>query len=131
MPGRAKFIFTNYDYSDTGSWSHYGMDHLHKSGWSMVLSSTLVCFAKLSDMTLLLSAIFVLLLTSISLFVSFRSSVLPCKCKGTREYVRKPPPLLLARETAGVRECSTLNGVGCLGKCALVAGDCRVIAGLV
>ena len=30
---------------------------------------------------------------------------LPRKCKGTREYVRKPPSLPLARETAGVREC--------------------------
>ena len=36
------------------------------------------------------------------LVVSVVLGVLPRKCKGTREYVRKPPSLPLARETAGV-----------------------------
>ena len=39
------------------------------------------------------------------LVLSVVLGVLPCKCKGTRENVRKPPLLPLARETAGVREC--------------------------
>ena len=46
MPGLAKFIFTNYEYYDMGSWScvdvvrrHYRMDHLHESGWSMDFAS--------------------------------------------------------------------------------------------
>ena len=41
-------------------------------------------------------------------FESFTASaapgVLPRKCKGMREYVRKPPPSPLARDTAGARE---------------------------
>ena len=94
-----------------------------------ILCPTLVCFKVYPDMSLL--AIFVLLLTFVRLFVSFWSRILPRKCKGTREYVYKPPPFPLARETTGVRECGALYGVGCLVKFALVAGDCRVIVGLV
>ena len=37
---------------------------------------------------------------------------------------------LLARITAGVRECAAVYGLCCIGKCALVAWDCGVIAGL-
>ena len=48
---------------------------------------------------------FELFLTFDVLVVSFELGVLPRKCKGTCEYVRKPPPLPLAREMAGVREC--------------------------
>ena len=49
--------------------------------------------------------IFELFLTFGGLVVSFELGVLSRYCKGTREYVRKPPPLSLSRETAGVREC--------------------------
>ena len=42
-------------------------------------------------------------------FESFTASaapgVLPRKCKGMREYVHKPTPSPLARDTAGAREC--------------------------
>ena len=48
---------------------------------------------------------FELFLTFDVLVESVVLGVLPRKCKGTREYVHKPPLLLLARETAGVREC--------------------------
>ena len=44
---------------------------------------------------------FELFLTSGVLGVSVVLGVLHRKCKGTREYVRKPPSLPLARETAG------------------------------
>ena len=92
-----------------------------------ILRPTLVCLTELSDMTLSLSAIFVLLLTSVRLCMLFWLRVLPRKCEGTHEYVHKLPPFQLA----GVWECGALYGVGCLVKCALVAGDCRVIAELV
>ena len=48
---------------------------------------------------------FEIFLTFDVLVVSSVLGVLPCKCKGTREYVHKPPLLPLAQETAGVREC--------------------------
>ena len=73
---------------------------------------------------------FELLLTSFHLFVSFLSALLSLKCKGTRKYVLEPPPRPLARVTAGVRECGAIYGLYRLGECALVAGDCGVIAGL-
>ena len=50
-------------------------------------------------------------LTIIERFLLFESitasaapGVLPRRCKGMREYVRKPPPFPLARDTAGARE---------------------------
>ena len=49
-------------------------------------------------------------LTIIERFLLFESitasaapGVLPRRCKGMREYVRKPPPFPLARDTAGAR----------------------------
>ena len=50
-------------------------------------------------------ALFELFLTFGGLVVSFELGVLSRKCKGTCEYVRKPPPLPLALETAWIREC--------------------------
>ena len=35
-----------------------------------------------------------------------------------------------ARVTARARECGAICGLYCLGKCALVAGDCGVTAAL-
>ena len=49
-------------------------------------------------------AIFELFLTFNGLVVSFELGVLSRKCKGTREYLRRPPPFPLAREMAGIRE---------------------------
>ena len=54
-------------------------------------------------------------LTIIERFLLFESitasaapGVLPRRCKGMREYVRKPPPFPLARDTAGARECGAI-----------------------
>ena len=73
---------------------------------------------------------FELRLTSLRLLVSFMAVLLSLKCKGTREYILEQPSLPLARVTAGVRECGAIYGLFCLGKCALVAWDCGVIARL-
>ena len=54
---------------------------------------------------------FELFLTSGVLGVSVVLGVLPHKCKGTREYVRKPPSLPLARETAGFANATLLYGL--------------------
>ena len=40
-----------------------------------------------------------------SITASVAPEVLPRRCKGMREYARKPPPFPLARDTAGAREC--------------------------
>ena len=50
-------------------------------------------------------AIFACLLFVESITASAAPEVLPRRCKGMREYVRKPPPFPLARNTAGAREC--------------------------
>ena len=71
---------------------HYGMDHLHESGWSMDFRPTLVCVTELFDMVLLQWAMLELFLTSV------RVVWIDGKCKGTREYVRKPPSFPLARK---------------------------------
>ena len=70
-----------------------------------IVRPTLVVLAGTSDITLSLSAIVESYLTFGCLRVSLVGGVLPLKCKGTREYVRKPSSLSLVRETAGVREC--------------------------
>ena len=53
---------------------------------------TLVCFAVASGTIWSPSAIFKLFLTFGGLVVSFELGVLYSKCKGTREYLHKPPP---------------------------------------
>ena len=70
-----------------------------------IFHPTLVCFAVASSTIWSPLAIFELFLTFGGLVVLFELGILSRKCKGTREYVRKPPPLPLAWETAGVREC--------------------------
>ena len=50
-------------------------------------------------------AIFACLLFVESIAASPAPGVLPRRCKSMREYVRKPPPFLLARDAAGAREC--------------------------
>ena len=53
-------------------------------------------------------AIFERLLLFESITASAAPGVLPRRCKGMREYVRKPPPFPLAQDTAGVRECGAI-----------------------
>ena len=43
-----------------------------------------------------------------SITASAAPGVLPRRCKGMREYVRKPPPFPLARDTAGAHECGAI-----------------------
>ena len=69
---------------------NYGVNYLH-AVWSVEFFSRLAIFAWL------------LLVESIT--ASAAPGVLPRRCKGMREYVRKPPPFPLARDTAGAREC--------------------------
>ena len=69
-----------------------------------IFRPALVCFTVASGTIWSPLAIFELFLTFGGLVVSFELGVLSRKCKGTREYVRKPPPLPLARETAEIRE---------------------------
>ena len=40
-----------------------------------------------------------------SITASAAPGVLPRRCKGMREYIRKPPQFPLVRDTAGAREC--------------------------
>ena len=81
---------------------HYGVNHLHEPGRSLNYSTfrtvlSVEIFSRL--------AIFTWLLLVESITASAAPGVLPRKCKGMREYVRKPPPFPLARDTAGAREC--------------------------
>ena len=67
---------------------HFGVDHLHEPGGSLSNSSLLhgcvrYNFVAISDIQIVFN---------IRLFArSLVGEVLPLKCKGTREYVRKPP----------------------------------------
>ena len=70
-----------------------------------IFRPALVCFTVASGAIWSPSAMFELFLTFDVLVVLVELGVSPRKCKGTREYVRKPLLLLLAHETAGVREC--------------------------
>ena len=70
-----------------------------------IFPPTLVCFTVASGTIWSPLAIFEMFLTFGGLVVSFQLRVLTCRCKGTPEYVRKPPPLPLARETARIRKC--------------------------
>ena len=62
-----------------------------------IFRPTLVCFTVASGTILLPSAMFELFLTFDVLGVSVELGVLPRKCKGTREYVRKPPLIPLGK----------------------------------
>ena len=84
---------------------NYGLNHLHEPGRSLDYSSDssfLHClvgrkFFAISDIRMFA---FCRMITA-----SAAPGVLPRKCKGMREYVRKSPPFPLARDTAGAREC--------------------------
>ena len=70
-----------------------------------IFRPTLVCFTVASGTIWSPLAIFKLFLTFGGLVVLFEFGVLSRRCKGTREYVCKPPLLPLPQETAGIREC--------------------------
>ena len=95
---------------------HYGVDHLHESGWSMDFSSNSCLFHGIIRYGVVEAgdARVIFNIRTFGRIVWIEG--LPLKCKGTREYVRKPPSIPLARETAGVRECGAIYGVSCLGK---------------
>ena len=76
---------------------YQSVDHLYETCGSVDFSSNSGLFCGCNR--------YELFLTFSVLVVSFELGVSSCKCKGTREYARKLPPLPLARETAGVREC--------------------------
>ena len=84
----------------------YGVNHLHKSSRSLDYlsdSSFSHCLVGVENLSRL--AIFACLLFVESIAASAAPGVLPRRCKGMREYVRKPPPFPLARDAAGAREC--------------------------
>ena len=83
---------------------HYGVNHLHELGRSLDYSSNSFFSHCLVEIFSRL-AIFAWLLLVESITASAAPGVSPRRCKGMREYVRKPPPLPLARDTAGAREC--------------------------
>ena len=79
---------------------HYGVNHLHEPGRSLDYSSDssfshcLVGrnFFAISDIRMVA-------------FGRVAYGVSSTRGKGMREYVRKPPPFPLARDTAGARKC--------------------------
>ena len=76
---------------------NYGVNHPHESGRSLDYSSD----SSFSDC--LVGRNFSLLF--VESIAASAPGVLPRRCKGMQEYVRKPPPFPLARDTAGAREC--------------------------
>ena len=88
---------------------HYGVNHIctNRAGvW--IIRPTLIFRTVLSVEILLRSAKFERLLLIESITASAAPGVLPRRCKGMWEYVRKPPPFPLARDTAGARECGAI-----------------------
>ena len=83
---------------------NYGSNHLHEPGRS--LDYSLFVFRAVWSVEIFSRlAIFAWLLLVESITASAAPGVLPRRCKGMREYVRKPPPFPLVRDTAGAREC--------------------------
>ena len=84
---------------------NYGVNHLHEPGGSLDYSSDSSFSRCLVGRIFSRLAIFAWLLLVESITASAAPGVLPRRCKGMQDYVRKPPPFPLARETAGAREC--------------------------
>ena len=70
-----------------------------------IVRPTLVFLTVASVEILSRLAIFELFPVLESFTASAEPGVLPRKCKGMREYIRKRPPSPLARDTAGARKC--------------------------
>ena len=84
----------------TMSWTIY----TNRAGvW--IVRPTLVFLTVASVEILSRLAIFEQFLVFESITASAAPEVLPRRSKGMREYVHKPPPFLLAPDTAGAREC--------------------------
>ena len=86
---------------------HYGVDHLHEPAGVWIAHPTLFFLTVASVEILSRLTIFERFLVFESITTSDAPGVLPRRCKGMREYVRKPPPFPLAWDTAGARECGT------------------------
>ena len=85
---------------------HYGVNHLHEPGRSLDYSSnSSFSHCSVGRNFFAISDIFAWLLLVESITASAAPGVLHRRCKGMREYVRKPPPFPLARDTAGARNC--------------------------
>ena len=83
----------------------YGVNHLHKLSRSLDCASDSSFSHCLVGQNFSRLAIFACLLFVESIMASAAPGVLPRRCKGMREYVRKPPPFPIARDAAGAREC--------------------------
>ena len=81
---------------------NYGVNHLHEPGRSLDYSSDSHCLVGQNFFAI--SDIRTVAFGRVDYGVS-STRVLPRRCKGMREYVRKPPPFPLARDTAGACEC--------------------------
>ena len=73
-----------------------------------IFRQTLVFLTVASVEILLRLTIFERFLLFESITASAAPGVLPRRCKGMLEYVHKPPPLRLAQDTAGARECGAI-----------------------
>ena len=73
-----------------------------------IIRPTLVFCTVVSVEILSRLAMFERLLLFESITASAAPGVLPRRCKGMREYVRKPPPFPLARDTPGAHECGAI-----------------------
>ena len=83
----------------------YGVNHLTNRAGVWIIRPTLVFRTVWSVEIFSRLAIFACLLFVESNTASAAPGVLPRRCKGMREYVRKPPPFPLAWDATGAREC--------------------------
>ena len=84
---------------------NYGVNRLPNRAGVWIIRPTLVFCTVWSVEIFSRLAIFACLRLVESITASAAPGVLPRRCKGMREYVRKPPPFPLARDTAGARGC--------------------------
>ena len=75
-------------------------------------------------------AIFERLLLLESITASAAPEVLPHRCKGMREYVCKPTPFPLARDTAGARKCGAIYVLSLLDNLTLASSCCGTVDNL-
>ena len=84
---------------------HYGVNHLHEPGRSLDYSSdSSFSHCLVGRNFFAISDIRTVAFGRVD-YASAAPGVSPRRCKRMREYVRKPPPFPLARDTAGAREC--------------------------
>ena len=84
---------------------HYGVNHLHEPGRSLDYSSdSSFSHCLVGRNFFAISDIRIVAFGRVDYGISSTWGFTR-RCKGMREYVRKPPPFPLARDTAGAREC--------------------------